>query len=71
MVTEAKRQANAKYDKSHTRSIMLKLNKTTDADILASLESKGNKQGYIKELVRKDIKRTRRDLDQRGHFLFS
>lgn len=43
------------YDKSHTIKICLKLNLTHDADILAALEASGNKQGYIKSLIRADI----------------
>lgn len=56
MQTEAQKRANAKYDKSHTRQISLKLNKRTDADIFAKLASVGNVQGYIKSLIRADIK---------------
>jgi hypothetical protein len=44
-----------KYDDAHTKKIMLKLNLETDKDILERLEAVGNKQGYIKELIRKDI----------------
>ena len=40
-----------KYDKAHTARITLKLNKGTDADILAALEGKA-KQTEIKRLVR-------------------
>lgn len=56
MTTEAKKQANAKYDRTHTKSILLKLNKQTDSDVLALLENKDNRQGYIKELIRNDLK---------------
>ena len=45
-----------KYDKANTRRVYIKLNKNTDSDILAYLDSKSNKQGYIKELIRKDMK---------------
>ena len=34
----------------------MKLNKKTDADILEKLESVDSKQGYIKELIRADLK---------------
>ncbi len=44
------------YDQTHTRQVKMKLNLRTDADILAKLNSVPNKQGYIKELIRKDIK---------------
>ena len=53
--TEAQLKASAKYDKSNTKSIFLKLNIKTDADVLKHLETVRNKQGYIKELIRKDM----------------
>ncbi len=55
MATEAQKNASAKYDKNHTRSILFKFNTTNDADILAKLDEVGNKQGYIKELIRENI----------------
>ena len=60
ITTAAHRRANAKYDAAHTVQIKMKLNTTTDADILAKLESVTNKQGYIKELIREDIEKERR-----------
>lgn len=45
-------RANAKYDKTHTKGVYLKLNKETDADIIKFLELHGNKQSLIKELIR-------------------
>lgn len=48
-----------KYDKKNTRDIRLKLNKKTDADILEKLDSVENKQGYIKDLIRKDIENSK------------
>lgn len=56
----AKNQASQRaieHDKLHAKRIYLKLNKDNDADILAHLEKQGNKQGYIKELIREDIKK--------------
>ena len=53
--SDAQIRANAKYDAVHTKKIMMKLNLTTDADILERLEEVGNKQGYIKRLIREDI----------------
>jgi hypothetical protein len=47
--------AQAKYDKEHTKGLYLKLNKETDADIIAKLEEVDGKQTYIKDLIRKDI----------------
>ena len=34
----------------------MKLNRTSDADILAYLETMENRQGYIKDLIRADIR---------------
>lgn len=47
-----------KYNQQHTVQVPIRLNKTTDADILAKLESVASKQGYIKELIRKDMSRS-------------
>lgn len=44
-----------RYDATNTVKITLKLNRKTDADILRRLEESGNKQGYIKKLIRADI----------------
>lgn len=55
MATEAQKRAAEKYDANNTIQIKLKLNKKTDADIIERLESIGNKQGYIKEIIRADI----------------
>ena len=55
MATKAQAKASARYDAQHTKQVMLKLNTKTDADILKRLDSLPNKQGYIKELIRKDM----------------
>lgn len=47
----------SRYDAAHTQQIKLKLNRKTDADILARLAEEKNKQGYIKALIRKDIEK--------------
>ena len=56
MATEAQKRASAKYEANHTRQIKLKLNLETDKDILNRLDSVDNKQGYIKDLIRKNIR---------------
>lgn len=53
--SDAQLRAAAKYAASHTRKINLELLDTTDIDILAKLATVGNKQGYIKALIRADI----------------
>lgn len=54
--TDAQIKAAAKYDKNNTKLIQLKLNKKTDADILDFLDGLDNRQGFIKELIRKHMK---------------
>ena len=56
MISQAQLRAQNKYDKVHTKSIMLKLNRTSDADILAKLDDVDNRQGYVKRLIRQDIR---------------
>ena len=58
-MTEAKRKANMRYDEAHTKQIKLKLNIRTDEDIINRLAEVGNKQGYIKSLIREDIEEER------------
>ena len=56
MATKAQLKAQAKYDKSNTKQVILKLNLINDADIIEKLNFESNKQGYIKKLVRCDMK---------------
>lgn len=51
----------ARYDATHTVQMNIKLNKNTDADILAHLTRVGNKQGYIKALIRADMKQKKEE----------
>ena len=55
MATEAQKRATKKYDAANTRQIHLKLNKNTDADIIAHLEKQESIQGYIKDLIDLDM----------------
>ena len=55
--TEAQKRARERYEAKTKVQILLKLNKNTDSDILLKLDKVENKQGYIKQLIRKDIKR--------------
>lgn len=52
-----KQTPQARYDAINTAQVMLKLNRRTDADILAKLSASGNRQGYIKALIRADIEK--------------
>lgn len=55
-MASSKYSRQEKYDAVNTRVVKLKLNRNTDKDILEKLESTGNMQGYIKELIRKDLR---------------
>jgi hypothetical protein len=46
----------SRYDAANTVQVTLKLNLRTDADILEKLASVPSKQGYIKQLIRADMK---------------
>jgi len=59
MTSEAQKKAQKKYDEANKgkwRMIHLKLNKDIDKDIIDKLETSGNIQGYIKDLISNDIK---------------
>lgn len=55
--SKAQIRASAKYDAANTVQVKIKLNKNTDDDIIKLLNSVPNKQGYIKELIREDMKK--------------
>ena len=52
---EQHQKYNADYDKKNTTRLNVKLNNTTDQDILDFLTTIPNKQGYIKSLIRSDM----------------
>ena len=61
MVSEAQKRATRKYDAANTKQYHLKLNLTTDADIIDRLKQAAGSaegvQGYIKRLIREDAKK--------------
>ena len=46
----------ARWQKENTKIIPVRLNLDGDKDIIHKLDEKENKSGYIKDLIRKDIK---------------
>lgn len=57
MKTSEKKYAyDRQYAKDNLQQIKFSLHKETDADILEWLNKKENKAGYLKELIRKDMK---------------
>jgi len=55
MDKESKAAYDMQYAKEKLQQIRFTLNKTKDADLIEWLNKQGNKQGYLKELVRKDM----------------
>nr|DAW62079.1 MAG TPA: hypothetical protein [Caudoviricetes sp.] len=55
MLSEAQKRANKKYDLKTYKQITLKIRK--DSDVLKWLEKQNNKNGYIIELIRKDMEK--------------
>lgn len=55
--SDAQIRASAKYNKENIKSLAFQLNITTDRDIINHLATKENKTGYIKSLIREDMKR--------------
>ena len=45
------------YDAKYSVQLKLRLSRKYDADILEHLGKVGNKQGYIKDLIREDMRR--------------
>ena len=48
------------YEKNNCTRVSIKLGNKTDADIIERLNNQENKQGYVKELIRRDIERDKR-----------
>ena len=57
MTSDAQKRATEKYDAANTVQFHLKLNINTDQDIIDKLNSVESKQGYIKYLIREDLKK--------------
>lgn len=58
--TKAELKAIAKYQKENIQALKLKFNRKTEASLLEWIEAQPNKQGYIKDLIRKDMEKHQR-----------
>ena len=54
-LTDAQKRAKAKYSREKVTKITIEFY-PSDADLLQKVQEQESKQGYIKELIRKDIK---------------
>ena len=57
MRSESQKKADKKYIKNKTTMLIVKLFNSTDSDIISKLQAVPNKSGYIKKLVREDMKK--------------
>ena len=57
MATKQTDTAKARYDARTAKWISLKLNRNTDTELIAHLEQIENVQGYLKQLIREDMRR--------------
>lgn len=53
-------ERNQRYIKKAIRQFMVKINRFTEPELLEWLESKPNKQGYIKELILADMEKQKK-----------
>ena len=52
---DAQYRASQKYKAENIKRVVISLNKKTDADIIEFLRTIDNVQGFIKELIRKEM----------------
>lgn len=57
MATEAQKKAQAKYRAKTVKTITLEFYPSKDQELLDKLNEVESKQGYIKNLIREDIKK--------------
>lgn len=58
MATEAQKRASAKYAKANMVQRVVRFS-PNERDLLEHLDSKENRMGYIKSLIRADMERSR------------
>lgn len=58
---DSKTKAVLKYKKKSIKQMKLDLNRNTDSDIINFLDQCENKQGYIKALIREDMRKQKQE----------
>ena len=54
-LTDAQKRAKAKYKSTNVKKILLEFY-PSDMELYEKVQEQPNKQGYIKDLIRKDLK---------------
>lgn len=57
MASKAQIKANNKYNRANTTSFTFRFNNGTDADIIEFMQALENKNGFIKQIIRENIKK--------------
>lgn len=70
---DAQQRAVKKYKKKNIKKYCLELNYKTDSELIEKLENVPNKQGYLKELIVKDMKEGKgnEERNEKIHFMVS
>jgi len=63
-MTEARKRANAKYQARTRFSKTLVLNRATDPELIAYLETVENFSGYVKKLILADIESKKKPISK-------
>ena len=64
---ESLKKAQDKYVKVSTRTYSIRYNKLNDADVIEMLDRVGNRQAYIRDLIRQDIKESGGNIKEAAH----
>lgn len=59
--SDARIKASIKYNQNNTKQYPIRLNLNTDADIIEKLSTVDSVAGYIKDLIRADMKKNPRN----------
>lgn len=59
-MTDKQKRYDQDWKAKNTTRVTVRLNNNTDEDIIEYLSTLDNKQGYIKELIREDMKKQNR-----------
>ena len=65
-MTEAQRKADARNKKNNAVPVLIRLYKSTDAELIAWLDTVENKQGLIKELLYEAMKKKGKKMKHYG-----
>lgn len=56
----ARQRASIKYTKKHIKKYYLDLNDNTELELIEQMEKQANKQGYLKALIKQDLKKIKK-----------